>query len=474
MTIQYQLMCEKSGTDLKRILAAGRCDLTTNGNWSADTMVIIYPTAGEAVPWDLREWVVYWNAASGQYEQGEAIVSLSPELGDFVNANAVVTDIPTGMVGPFALMQNMVNRRELYNDDESPLHVPGFTPLVGPTGSVTNLNTIHGELGWHNQQVREARYTRPDNLLIYYGWLNSFNSAQHGWNNEGVAQELARYGLLVVGAGLEEPTHGDYANTVAIIARVAALNPECKIFGYVPTTDLLATFEDKVGKWHDLGVWGIFMDMAGYDYGTVATNGREAVNAKVAYVHGMEMACMVNAWNMDHIIGVANDPAYPNSTWNAGEDPSELEHDDWYLLESCPVNTTAYAASAGYEAKGDWAARCVKSQLHRATYGLKIAASGIIDDAASAGQELFDFGYVAATMFSLEAWGASDTGYGAGTARSKWWTRPDVSGLGLLSWLNPSVQVDGGDTDVFLRYTQYGRLRLDFSDNAQESTVEVW
>ena len=31
---------------------------------------------------------------------------------------------------------------------------------------------------------------KPLNLLIYYGWLNSFNSATLGWNNESVAKEL--------------------------------------------------------------------------------------------------------------------------------------------------------------------------------------------------------------------------------------------------------------------------------------------
>ena len=32
---------------------------------------------------------------------------------------------------------------------------------------------------------------RPKNLLIYYGWLNSYNSADNGWDNENVAQSMS-------------------------------------------------------------------------------------------------------------------------------------------------------------------------------------------------------------------------------------------------------------------------------------------
>lgn len=177
-------------------------------------------------------------------------------------------------------------------------------------------------------------WIRPTDILIYYGWLNSFNSDVNGFNNELVAQDFSKFGILVFGDGLQDPSHGDYANTIVIIPRIKALNPSTKIFGYVSCNQTYAAFTPKVDQWVTLNVDGIFIDSAGYDYGTVATNGREAFNAKVDYVHSKLKIAFSNAWNMDHIIGVVNDPSYPNSTWNPSLVASKLSADDWYLLES--------------------------------------------------------------------------------------------------------------------------------------------
>ena len=90
---------------------------------------------------------------------------------------------------------------------------------------------------------------KPKNLLVYYGWLNSFNSAQNSWTNEKVAQEMAQYDLLVFGAGIADSTHGDYSNTKVIIPRIKALNPNVKMFGYVSLNQTEANFESEVDEW---------------------------------------------------------------------------------------------------------------------------------------------------------------------------------------------------------------------------------
>src|SRR5210317_1957897 len=186
-------------------------------------------------------------------------------------------------------------------------------------------------------------------LLIYYGWLNSFNSAQHSWDNELVSQELATYDALVIGDGLQDITHGDYANTPVIIDRVKVINPAIKIFGYVTLNQPEVDFEAKVEQWDALGIHGIFVDEAGYDYGTVETNGRDAFNDKISFVHSQLSAnlVMANAWNPHHIISMSDDPSYPNSTWNPGNNVSLLNTTDYYLFESFMVNTDAYSATDG-------------------------------------------------------------------------------------------------------------------------------
>jgi hypothetical protein len=326
-------------------------------------------------------------------------------------------------------------------------------------------------LGWHNQELLEARFQRPDDLLIYYGWMNSFNSGDNGWNNENVAQDMAKYNLLVFGDGVQNPGHGDYSNTTTIISRIKELNPRAKIFGYVTTNQSLANFQTKAGQWDDLEVHGIFMDESGYDYGTVGTNGREAFNTKVDYVHNLTDAnlCFVNSWNMDHIIGTANDGSYPNSTWNPNGVESNLTYNDYYLLESFAVNSVAYGND--YESASDWVTRGSKAINHRATYGINLVGSCVIENSHASGDDLFQFAFISALMWSLDGFGSSDQLYGASSAAVDYWSRPDVTGVGRVYSLNASVQNDVDDSDVYIRFLDFAKLLLDFSSGAQTSSI---
>jgi hypothetical protein len=322
--------------------------------------------------------------------------------------------------------------------------------------------------------AEKDHYQKPKDLLIYYGWLNSFNSATCGWNNEKVAQEMSKYEIVVFGDGVADPSHGDYANTIIIIPRLKELRPDIKIFGYVATTEVLADFKTKVDQWFDLEVYGIFVDAAGYDYGTPATNGRDVFNEKIDYVHNKAYCNVVfaNAWNSDHILGTADDPSYPNSTWNPSLHQSHLGEYDYVLLESFPINTSVW--SPGYEDKDEWHARGEKLMDHRETYGVNLVGVGIIDNGNAAGQDMFDFGYISALAWALSAFGTSDTNYASGSSQVDWWTRPDVSGLEEVWNLNPSVQADVNDVDVYWRFVKSGKLMLDFSTGAQASSITKW
>jgi hypothetical protein len=429
-------------------------------------MEIIFPGNGHRVPWSLSEWQVFWNVGTEEFEQGDPIVKQSQDIQDYLRSHAVWTDPETGLQGAPATMQAFVNRRELYGDadTDNPVYVEGHAGVVQ---NVQSMADIHGKLGWHNQLVEEARRSRPEDLLVFYAGLSLFQGLN---DNELVAQELAKYGVLILASGIADPTHWDYANTSVIIPRVQALNPRTKIFGYVQTPLAFMTFQAQVDDWAALGVPGIMMDEAGYDYGT----NREDFNTRVDYVHAQGLVVMANAWNEDHVFGTVDDPSFPNTSYNPGELESSLNSSDWYLLESAPINTDAFVASGGYQSKGDWAVRGVKAVQHRANGGPNIAACGIIDDANPNGQDLFDFGFVAAMMFSLDAWGASDTLYGAGTSKARWWTRPDVAGMGISGWINPAVQVDANDAEIYWRYVENGRFSIDFTEALQVCTIEKY
>ena len=401
---------------------------------------------------------------------GSSIVDYTP---------AIVTDGYTGKKGTNLFMDILSLMKELYNDPSNPLYEADFQKFIGADGRelehlgrTSTLESIHNKSGWHEKEIKQYGFKAPSNLLIYYGYPNSFNSGSNAWYNEKVAQDMAKYDLIVLGTGVEAPTHPDYANTQIIIPRIKALNPSALIFGYVNGADILATVQTNVNNWNTLGVHGIFFDQAGYDYGTTATNSRTAMNTKIDYVHGMTYAklCFMNCWNMDHIIGTTNDASYPNSTWNSGAVASKLTYNDWYLLESFIVNTGAYSGDH-MESASDWKYRGDKAIAHRYTYGINLAAVGIIANGTSNAQALFDFHYISSLMYSLEAIGSSDLYYAANSVTVPFYNRPNLTGLGRIWVEYPSVTQDTTDADVYWRYAQFGRFKLDFSSGALVSTI---
>lgn len=388
----------------------------------------------------------------------------------------IITDDTTGITGPFSVIQSLVNRRELFNDSDSPLHVTGHQPILGTGGildeqgqSISNMDEIHSKDGWHQQQVTKSLYSKPKDLLIYYGYLNSFNYGDNAWTNEKVAQDMARYDVLVFGDGIQNPSHPDYSNTQVIIPRIKALNPSALIFGYVSADQSIGDFQTKAGQWDALQVHGVFMDEAGYDFGRT----RSEFNARVDYVHGQTYAklAFANAWNTDNILGTANDPSYPNSTYNNPLTESALDENDWILLESLAVNTTAYSGNDGYESASQWSARVDKMIGLRAAYGVNFAGSSVIANASSDGDALSRFACISSMMASLGAFGTSDTSYASSSATVKRWEQPRVVDLKLWN-LNSSIQVDAADSDVYWRFVQGARLMLDFSDSAQKAEVQ--
>jgi len=407
----------------------------------------------------------------------EFIKDESGDILDYLNINSIVHDPNTSISGTFLTMQVMMNRRELYNDTDSPIYIQGFTPLLGASGTVqsiqndvTAINTALGKNGWYTQYIKNWTYPNPQDLLIYYGWLNSFNSATNSWNNELVAQDMAKYNYIVLGDGIQSPSHGDYANTEIIVPRIKVLNQHAQIFGYVTANQSLSNFQTKVDEWDALYVDGIFIDEAGYDYGVT----RSGLNDRIDYVHGKTYAniCFANAWNIDHVLGTDNDISYPNTTWNPDLIESNLTSSDWYLLESYPINTTAYSSTGGYESKSDWVDRGTDAVLKRYEYGINLAAVGIINNDNVNGQDLFNFGFVSAMTWNLEVFGTSDTSYGAGSAIVTRWDRPNTEGLGREWAISPSVQMDYVDNDKYHRYLDFGRLTLDFSNSAQTADIE--
>jgi hypothetical protein len=310
-------------------------------------------------------------------------------------------------------------------------------------------------------------HARPDNLLVYYGYPNSFNSAVNGWNNEKVAQDMAKYEMIVLGDGVQNPAHPDFTNIQTIIPRIKAFRPNVKIFGYVTINQDLEDFQTKVNQWDDLQVYGIFLDEAGYDYGKT----RAEFNDRVTHVKSRTYAkkCFANSWNIDHVLGTIDDPSYPNATYNPALLQSILSVDDWCMLESFSVNTTAYAQS--YASKADWYSRGQKAADRRNQYNVRMAALHVINDDNMAGQTLFYFAYNSSLIWAIDSVGSSSTNYGASSAQVNFWRRPNKS-MGTPSSA-PSVLVDAGSADILIRYGTKCKMEINYGANPV-STLTCW
>ncbi len=308
-------------------------------------------------------------------------------------------------------------------------------------------------------------YKSPKELLIYYGYMNSFNSGKNAWTNELVAQDMAKYDIIVLGDGIQNTGHPDYANTQIIIPRVKALNPSVAFFGYVTANQVIANFQTKVDEWNTLEVRGIFIDEAGYDFGI----DRGEFNQRVQYVHSKSNSNIIfaNAWNPDNILGLVEDASFPNSTFNPNLYESLLIAEDYILLESNAVNTSAFSATNGYEPHSQWFDRCQKAINLRKLYGCNIAGIGVINNTSTFAQALANFGFTSALMWSLDSWGTSDVNYGSSSAMVNYWPRQETSFYKDLWSIDPAVKVDLANSVIYHRYTTHAKLTLDFTASNQ-------
>lgn len=249
-----------------------------------------------------------------------------------------------------------------------------------------------------------------DRTLFYYGWPSSFNYQMNWWSPDNVAQDMGQYDMVVLGAGLEATSHPDHANTAYIISQM----PDTEVYGYVTLNQPEVTTHSKIAQWNAMGVAGIFLDEAGYDFGTP----RAEFNRVVTTIHVQPSAntAFVNAWNPDHVMGTANDVSYPNSAYNPGTVASAITSDDFYLLESCPVYNNVYRMS-DYDV-----AKCNKCVALRNVYGVNLVSVSTIGNTHPTGQTLYNQHVAISDLYGFDAQGTSDIWYGAGSSQVKMWS----------------------------------------------------
>lgn len=264
--------------------------------------------------------------------------------------------------------------------------------------------------------------TRTDgmrNLLVFYAPPSIINAK---YDNDYAAGILARYDDVVLGSGLEDPSHPDYANTTAIMQKTLALSPGTVIWGYIDTGVTtgnlsLATLQTQIDQWVAIGAGGIFCDVIGYAYGV----SRARQNSIINYIHSKGVGAFLNVFNPDEVLSSSVD-----ATYNPTGTPTAANNTDVLMLESWIANTDAYT-SPYYATFSDIKTRGDKARAYRNSLGIRIYGSNIVQNTGRNDTQLDTFRGICeayARAFRLDGNGMdassySSTGVDVGVVRPR-------------------------------------------------------
>jgi hypothetical protein len=262
----------------------------------------------------------------------------------------------------------------------------------------------------------------PLRLAIYYGYPSLVNGA-NGDITRAVAH-LSHYDVIVLGDGLEFDTAdnghagpAEHAFTRRLVQQLAHTPRQPAIFGYVDLgrTQALTPAEmvDRVDRWGAMGVSGVFLDEAGYDFGVT----RERQNHAVLAARARGLRVCLNAYRPEDVFGDERVPINAAGGGNPAGQRSLLSARDAILLES-------FAVGGGVMEPADPLARRVRAALAgRRRFGTRVFAI------ATGGEdvELAQYGWRAASSFGLDGYGWSEPGYGAATSQLRWIAPPETA-----------------------------------------------
>jgi hypothetical protein len=279
----------------------------------------------------------------------------------------------------------------------------------------------------------------PKKLAIFYGWPSAVNGA--GGNVNLAVAVFKDYKVVVFGAGLEDDSHPDHANTASIITHPDMSG--CQSYGYIDATQALDVIQTKIDKWYAMGVKGIFMDQFGYDFGLTRQKQREIIWCIHEKASGLR--AFVNAWNVDDVFGSAVHPV---------NNPTGLScvmgANDVYLAESFAIMNGAYDDSdVDSNNVKDFQDKATKMKNYRTTYGTKMAAI-TTNDASAFDQNKANYSYYIALANELDYWGWGEQYFSAASAQLPYRNRPNYQGTKFTATLivNPTTGVIERDTNV--------------------------
>jgi hypothetical protein len=264
----------------------------------------------------------------------------------------------------------------------------------------------------------------PARLAIYYGYPSLVNGSNG--DVQRAAGVFSAYDVVILGDGIEFPDKrigqyppGDpeeHQKSLKIVSAVRDRSPGTRFYGYVclgeiPSPKGEKTFltseqlEERVHLWKRMGVAGIFLDEAGYDF-TVVTRKRQ--NMAVSLLHRLGLGAFMNAYHPDHLFSLEDKLPYANgSEKNPEHLPPLLDRRDLFLLESFQVS------NGSYESVPAWQGRLHQALDYRRRYGSGIFATTTTKEQWPLSAEMFTYTWWTALLYGLDGFGWGEPNFSA-------------------------------------------------------------
>jgi hypothetical protein len=214
----------------------------------------------------------------------------------------------------------------------------------------------------------------PQRLAIYYGYPSLVNEA--AGDIEKAASAFGVFDVIVLGDGVEFADHRadrqpngvgaeEHEKARQIIASIRSHSPARRVYGYICLGDSQRLGQPEIERradlWKAMGVSGIFLDEAGYDWKIVD---RKRQNAAIAYIHSLGLSAFLNAFYPRDLFSAEN-----LSGKNPDRAASLMDQRDLFLLESFQVE------NGSYEEAGEWQQRGTQALNYRSQFGSSIFAT---------------------------------------------------------------------------------------------------
>ena len=269
-----------------------------------------------------------------------------------------------------------------------------------------------------------SRAHLPSRLAIYYGYPSLINGSQG--DVEKAASVLSEYDVVVLGDGIEFPDRqvgrypeGDpdeHQKARQIIAAVERRSPRTRFYGYVCLGEILLPgpkeliltqqeMEQRILLWKEMGVKGIFLDEAGYDYAAIT---RKRQNMAVSLIHKQDLSAFMNAYFLDHLFSTEDNlPFVKGKGKNPEHLPPLLDRRDLFLLESFQVKNGAYEDAAAGRA------RLAQALKYRRRFGSAIFATTTTREPEPFDSAKFNYAWWTAQLYGIDGLGWGEPEFSA-------------------------------------------------------------